>query len=394
MKPRNSLMRVAFLIVLISAVTLAQPAFAMITLSNGMAAKLVLGQPNFTSHSSNATRKTMYGPTSVAVDPTTHKVFVADQGNSRVLRFKSLYALTNGANAEAVLGQPDFTSNTAHTTRSGMFYPWGVFVDSAGRLWVADESNNRVLRFDHASTKSSGANADRVLGQPNFTSSDTHTTRNGMSGPEGVFMDAGGRLWVSECNNSRVLRFNNAASLSYAANASGVLGQADFTHVDTAITKNRMSCPFNMKVDAGGRLWVADTYNNRVLRFNNAASKPNGAYADGVLGQPGYTSAGSATSRNGIYSPEDVAVDNATGRLYVTDDNNNRILAFNSAASLGNGANASYVLGQTVFTTNASGASAKMLNAPVGLFFDQAAKVLFATDFSNNRVLMYGTPSH
>ncbi len=394
MKQRNNLMRVATLIVLISAVTLAPPAFASITLSNGMAAKLVLGQLNFTSNSSNTTRKTMNEPSSVAVDPTTHKVFVADQANNRVLRFKSIYALTNGTNAEAVLGQPNFTSNIGHTTRRGMFYPWGVFVDSAGRLWVADYENNRVLRFDHASTKSNGANADRVLGQTDFTSRVVHTTRNGMSYPYGVFMDAGGRLWVADCGNSRVLRFNNAASLSYAANASGVLGQADFTSIDTSITRNRMDCPLSLKVDAAGRLWVADSENNRVLRFNNAASKHNGANADGVIGQPGFTSAVVATSRNGMYYPEDVAVDNATGTLYVTDGGNNRILVFNSTASLGKGTNASYVLGQTSFTANASGASAKKLNGPVGIFFDQAAKVLFTADYYNSRVLMYGTPGH
>ncbi len=392
MKPTNSLIRVTILLGLLAALMLTQAAFALITLSNGMAAKLVLGQPNFTSHSSGATRKTMYGPTSVAVDPTTHKVFVADQYNHRVLRFKSLYALTNGANAEAVLGQPNFTSHNPHATRSGMDYPWGVFVDSAGRLWVADELNSRVLRFDHASTKSNGANADRVLGQPDFNSGVGHTTRNGMNAPDGVFMDAGGRLWVSECDNSRVLRFNNAASLSYAANASGVLGQADFTSVDTAVTQNRMDCPFSMKVDSAGRLWVADEANDRVLRFNNAASKPNGANADGVLGQAGFTTKTVATSRNGMEYPADVAVDNASGNLYVSDEYNNRILVFHSAASLANGANASYVLGQSGFTTNTQGASAKKLYDPVGLFFDQAAKVLFAADYSNNRVLMYGTP--
>ncbi len=394
MNTKVSLMRVTILIVLISAVTLAQPAFASITLSNGMAAKRVLGQPNFTSNTANTTRNTMDAPSSVAVDPTTHKVFVADYVNNRVLRFASIYALTNGANAEAVLGQPNFTSNSFATTRSGMYGPYGVFVDSAGRLWVADYSNNRVLRFDHASSKSSGANADRVLGQPNFTSSGAHTTRNGMNGAESVFMDAGGRLWVLDYTNNRVLRFNNAASLSYAANASGVLGQANFTSNTSNTTRNTMNGPYSMKVDTSGRLWVADTLNNRVLRFNNAASKANGANADGVLGQPGFTMAATATSRKGMNNPGDVAVDNATGRLYVTDYYNNRILVFNSAASLGNGPNASYVLGQTNFTSSSHGTSAKKLYQPLGIFFDQAAKVLFATDYFNNRVLMYGTPSH
>jgi len=47
----------------------------------------------------------------VAVDPTTHKVLRGDCDNNRVLRFPSIYALTNGVNAEAVLGQSNFTSS-------------------------------------------------------------------------------------------------------------------------------------------------------------------------------------------------------------------------------------------------------------------------------------------
>ena len=45
----------------------------------------------------------------MTVDPTTGKVFVADQTNNRVLRFASALVLANGAPAEAVLGQANFT---------------------------------------------------------------------------------------------------------------------------------------------------------------------------------------------------------------------------------------------------------------------------------------------
>jgi len=137
----------------------------------------VLGQPDFTSSASATTQSGMYYPSAVAVDPTTHKVFVSEEINNRVLRFASIYALRNGAKAEAVLGQRNFTSNTADTTQSGMDEPEFVFVDGSGRLWVADYGNNRVLRFDHASTILSGAPANAVLGQPNFSSSGYATTQ-------------------------------------------------------------------------------------------------------------------------------------------------------------------------------------------------------------------------
>jgi len=110
------------------------PALAAFTPSNGQAATLVLGQSNFTSNAVHITQSGMDYPTSVAVDPTTHKVFVADFNNNRVLRFASVYALANGAAAEAVLGQTNFTVNFAQTALNGIYRPWDVLVDASGRL--------------------------------------------------------------------------------------------------------------------------------------------------------------------------------------------------------------------------------------------------------------------
>jgi hypothetical protein len=67
--------------------------------------------------------------------------------NSRVLRFDNAATLANGAPADGVLGQPDFTSGLFDTTQSTMHFPRGLAIDSAGSLWVADNNNNRVLRF-------------------------------------------------------------------------------------------------------------------------------------------------------------------------------------------------------------------------------------------------------
>src|SRR6476469_4344861 len=79
--------------------------------TNGQAASLVLGQPDFTSSPQATTASRMDQPTGVAIDPTSGKVFVADCSNNRVLRFASGAALVNGAAAEAVLGQPNFTNH-------------------------------------------------------------------------------------------------------------------------------------------------------------------------------------------------------------------------------------------------------------------------------------------
>jgi DNA-binding beta-propeller fold protein YncE len=378
------------LLALVFSALRANTAQAALTISDGMAASLVLGQPNFTSGSPGTSQTAMNSPYDVAVDPTTGKIFVVERQNHRVLRFAAAGSLTNGATAEAVLGQPNFTSNGTSNAANGMNQPMGIDVDSAGRLWVADAVNNRVLRFDNAAIKANGANADGVLGQPGFGSSGQAVTQNGMYMPQEVQIDSAGRLWVAEYGNSRVTRFDNAAAKANGANADGVLGQPDFTTSTAGLTANKIAYPWGLYVDSGGRLWLPDQ-NNRVLRFDNAAAKANGANADGVLGQPDFTSNTAATTQNGMNFPTGVSGDDSIGRIYVSESwGNNRVLVFDNAASLANGANASYVIGQTSFTTKVAATTQTGLKSPMKVTYDPRYGVLWVAEQDNHRVLMYG----
>ena len=355
---------------------------------NGAAADGVLGQGNFTT-TRPITAALLEAPRGVAVDPTTGKLFVADTNNNRVLRFASHASLISGAPAEAVLGQPDFMSYGAALTAQGMSLPSGVAVDRDGRLWVADTDNYRVLRFDAAAGKTNGAAADGVLGQPDFTSRSDVRTAQQMTAPYGVALDRDGRLWVSDLGNNRVLRFDAAAGKANGAAADGVLGQSTFMIKTRVLSAQGMSDPFGVAVDGDGRLWVADYGNNRVLRFDAAAGKPNGAAADGVLGQPDFTSGASAVSAHGVTNPSGVAVD-GDGRLWVVDSTSSRMLWFDAAGGLPNGAHASGVLGQPDFTSGAPATSAQGLSKPQGVAADAGGGVWVA-DTDNSRVLLFET---
>lgn len=322
--------------------------FAQSPLFNNMPATGVLGQSGFTSNLSGTTSSTLNSPSGVAVDPTSGKIFVVDRYNNRVLRWSSSAKLQNGSSAEAVFGQPDFITATSGLTAAKFNDPLRAHVDNAGRLWVSDYLNNRVLRFDNASSKQTGAAADAVLGQPDFTTNSGATTANKMKGPVGIFIDTGGRLWVTDRLNHRVLRFDQAAVKPNGANADGVLGQSDFTIGTSGLSATKMNRPMGVYVDAGDHLWVCEDDNNRVIRFDSAYAKPNGSAATGVLGQPDFTTNTKSFSRNGVSNLRGVFGDVA-GRIYLVDESNHRILVFDHAGSRPNGAFADVVLGQSDF---------------------------------------------
>lgn len=360
--------------------------------TDGKAAANVIGQPDFVSGQDNQglaapTAATLNGPQGVALDPASGKLFVCDSANQRVLRYASPVAFVNGGSAEAVFGQTDFTTVTAGPQRNKFSSPAGITLDAAGRLWVADNINNRVVMFLDAANRASGVDADGLLGAADFAVNPAGNGDGQMRQPQDVAVDTGGRVWVSDWQNHRVLRFDNGAADAVAnagdagqnlALADGVLGQSGFgvAQINRGSgnpARNGMNLPWKIEIDAAGNLWVADSSNHRVLYFVDPAAKANGADADGLLGQVNFTTnGGPAAQRDRFWGVKGLAVD-SRGALWVTEEFNHRVVRFDgaAAAALANAAdlveNVSLpdgVIGQADFVTNVQNNIASAVISP------------------------------
>lgn len=382
----------------VSGILANNPPLAFIIWNNQPANK-VYGQPNFTTNTATVTQTGANNPYHTAVDPTTGKVFIADINNNRVLRYPNINSIDNGEPAEAVLGQTNFTSNGAATTQSGFNTPAGIHIGPTGTLWVSEFNNHRVLRFDNASSKLTGANADGVLGQPDFVSGAANrgggVAANGFRGPLCVFEEDDGTLWVADLNNQRALRYDNAAAKANGANADGVLGQPNFTTSGVNTAQNRTGAVSGVSVNTSGRLYVSDLSGNRVLWWDNAKAKANGANADGVLGQTNYTNNGGGLSRREFNEPRMVSVSRNNKFLSVSDALNNRTMIFINPGGVIGEVDADFEFGQPDFvsnTANNGGLSASSINNPRGVFLYQTGiyeNYLFVSDRGNNRTKLY-----
>lgn len=362
------------------------------TFSDGKPASSVLGQGSLAVTAGNnrggvAGANTLSSPSSVTVDPVTGKVFVADTGNNRVLRYTSTAALSNGAAAEAVIGQPNLATTAGAVSRSRMNDPVSVCCDPEGRLWVLD--GNRVLRFDNAANIGTGANADGVLGQPDFTSSTVGAAANRLGVPSAIFVGVTGSLWVASADLNRISRFGNAANKTNGANADAVLGQPDFATFTAATTRSGLRGPAGIAVDLAGNLFVADTGNNRVLIFSDAETLMNGSPADIVLGQLLDMDSTVGSGSFGMETPVGVAV-NDQGTLFVSDQGNDRIVLFLNAAAKGDGGAADGVLGQADLDTQGAAAVDRGFLTVQGLWADGNRR-LWAADPGRSRVLRFDT---
>lgn len=146
--------------------------------STGMAASLEIGEPAtdpFTSWRKCAPVHSAYclTPATITFDAT-GDLWVTDSPDNRILEFAPPF--TNGMAASLVLGQPDFMSYTLQVAAANTFFFYGssppyeavqdyggLWFDSSGNLLVADGGNNRVLVF--VPPFSNNMNASIVIGQ-------------------------------------------------------------------------------------------------------------------------------------------------------------------------------------------------------------------------------------
>jgi len=357
-------------------------------------ADFVFGQPNFTSNTINnggVSASSLFTPYDVALD-SAGNVYVADRNNHRVLVY--LDPRNTDLVADLVLGQPDFVSNIANNgglSASGLSNPSGVAMDAAGNVYVADQLNNRVLvYFDLLNTDTV---ADVVLGQPDFTSNTINNgglSASSLFRPYGIAVDTADNVYVAEQSNNRVLIYLDLLNTDTVADV--VLGQPDFfsnTPNNGGLSASSLLNPRGVMVDAAGNVYVADSPNNRVLEYHTPLTTDT--VADVVFGQPDFFSNSEnfgGVSASSLFNPLGVAVD-ADSNIYVTDSGNSRVLEYHTPLTTDTVADV--VLGQPGLTAagaNNGGLSASSLFNPRGVAVDAAGNV-YVADTTNIRVLGY-----
>ncbi|MEO8598139.1 MAG: hypothetical protein ABI759_32765 [Candidatus Solibacter sp.] len=174
-------------------------------------------------------------------------------------------------------------------TQSSLCHPVGLLIDSSGNLYVADQGNGRVLRFPTPFSHQGNQQADVVLGKGNFVSSPlVDPSARNMYLPYGLAFAGNNGLLVSDAGLSRVLYFPfNNGSFTPADNgmaATKVFGQPDFASAGKSSSDTGMNNPHHMAADTDGRPYVVDSGNNRVLIFDQILNTPNtGAHASFAL---------------------------------------------------------------------------------------------------------------
>ena len=265
------------------------------------------GRPgSFGSADGTASAARFYGPSAAAVD-SAGNVYVADTENCTIRKVTPAGELTTLA---GLAGSPGSANGTGSAARFS--FPFGVAVDGAGNVYVADTDNHTIRRVTPAGAVTTLAGLAGSFGSANGTGSAAR-----FYGPSGAALDHAGNVYVADSGNHTIRKVTPARVVTTLAGLAGSSGSADGTNSNA-----RFNFPNYLTVDSATNLYVTDWDNHTIRKMTPVGRNWVVTTLAGLAGSSGFADGMNSDARFNI--PSGVALDSA-GNLYVADVENNAI---------------------------------------------------------------------
>ena len=223
-------------------------------------------------------------------------------------------------------------------------------------------------------------------GTPGYSGDGGLATNAEIQAPWGVAFDTAGNMYFAEQSNNIVRKVNTSGIISTVAGIA-TSGMGSFSGDGGPATAATLSSPRNVTFDATGNMFIVDNQNERIRKVNTAGIISTVA----GNGTAGYGGDGGMATAAELTSPSDAVVD-ATGNIFIGDTYNNVIRKVNTSGTIttvvGNGYGAASGLSGTAiggYSGDGGPATDAELWLPVGCALD-AAGYLYIADVNNYRI--------
>ena len=321
------------------------------------------GIADFTGDGGPATSASLDFSAGVAVDGAGN-LYIADQGNNRIR------VVTPAGTISTVAGNGTFrfSGDGGPATTGSLALAYGVAMDGAGNLYIADTTNFRIRRVSPDGTISTVAGD----GANGFSGDGGPATSASLESPYTVAVDGAGNLYIAEPDDCRIRKVDSSGVITTVA-GNGAFG---FSGDGGPATSASLASPYGVAVDGAGKLYIADRINNRIRQVT-----PDGKIATVAgNGTQGFSGDGGPATSASLNQPTGVAVDRF-GNLYIGEQYNNRIRKVTPDGNISTVAGD----GTQGFSGDGGPATSASLNQPTGVAADRVGN-LYIADLSNYRI--------
>ena len=228
-----------------------------------------IGKAGFSGDGGPAVRAKLNLPSGLATDEKGN-LFISDRSNDRIRVVNKKGVIRTYAGS----GIAGFQGDAGPVLKAQLDKPFGIALDEAENLYIADRNNNRVRKVSPEGIITT------VAGDGGFFFMGDNGPAYGASiaGPTGVAVDKKGNIYIADRNNNRIRLVDKLGMIRTVAGT----GQQDYNGDLETARETNLYLPFGLTVDSNDNLLVIDRSHYRIRRIDPKSGKVETVAGNGL----------------------------------------------------------------------------------------------------------------
>ncbi len=322
------------------------------------------GTPGRAGDSGLAAAASFYHPAAICFDQF-NNYYVADEINCLVRKINFSTGIITTVAGNGVTG---YSGDSGLAVNASLNYPNGVSLDALGRLYIADAINHRIRMVDLATNIITTIAGN---GSPGYSGDAAAATSAKLNIPEGLYADYAGNVFIADAANNAIRKYDvvSGTITTIAGN-----GNAGYSGDIGPAREAQLNDPNGVCKDNSGNLYIADTRNSVIRKVS----------ANGIIttyagnGACGYAGDGGLATDAELDEPMGVGTDDS-GNVFIADNVgvvrkiDKRTGIISTIAGTGSAG----------YSGDGGSATAAQLNGPNGLAIDKFNHIYIADEWNN-----------